>query len=48
MRGFFDRLDADHDGAISRKELDEARKKFGARRRQQGEGQQGGQGAPQE
>jgi len=48
MRGFFDRLDTDHDGAISKQELDDARKKMEARRRQQGDSPPGGQGPSQE
>jgi len=47
MQGFFDRLDTDHDGAITQKELDEARKRMEARRRQQqGDSPQGGPGGP--
>jgi len=47
MRGFFDRLDADHDGSISKQELDDARKKMEARRRQQGDSPAGGPAAPE-
>jgi HlyD family secretion protein len=49
MQGMFDRLDADHDGSISRKELDDAKKQFSQRRRPPADGPPGGgQGPPQE
>jgi hypothetical protein len=48
MRGFFDRLDADHDGSISKQELDDARKKMEARRRQQGDSPSGAPAASEE